>query len=973
MFSALPPALLALLFALPVFSQNTSHNDAFRALSLQVKKPPSEPICCLKPLTPTEPVDDGILLSFEEWKARQFAVNADPVVPTERDSVIRLPGTSGDGEAGGNGGHTQEPSPTPPDPASNIPPNDVQPTLEWTGFSYAKIPITDRYNYASLDCTASVHASHRSAKSATSILSSKHDRYMLSPCKTKEEQFVVVELCDDIRIDTVQLANFEFFSGVLKDFTISVAKRYPTGEDGWTLMGTYRAKNIRGEQTFRPPNFLSDFYRYIRIDFHSHYGNEFYCPVSLLRVYGLTHLEEWKWELWESESRAKHVEALKKRALPASVEVVPPPTPSMAEDVKEANNVSQETIAASKPENTSSAEPPSGDSPSSKSLTLMPSSVSTTTPSSSFNDSQSSQSLTQPPPITPTPTNPSQPSTPSVSLATSQTIIYIPPVPTSVPREETTIPKEPYAIISAESINVTVAKVAATTTLSASTATTVPEPPRQRASDTPTIVVSASTASTAITVPPVPVAKGGESIYRTIINRLAEVELNQTLYVRYFEQQNFAIRDVIKRLGEDVGRLEAITRSQSVTQQRLLNDWEKQKYQMEMEYSDLVSRLEVLSEEILLEKRLGVAQLCLLLAVLVFLGLTRGSRAEALIDHGSTQLNRSVREWGKRHFTISNNWRSRFKGNSLDIPAVIDTRRSTPTHSPERVTHAVAATSARPKVASARTYPAHSAKLENEIFVPFPSASQPRTPLDRIDLNSSAGQDYFSRPRTRTISNSRTHGGTPSVRTPGSRRTAQHTVFQRAATSTTVRAQGNLQRSNSYGIYASQIPPSGSWGGSGNPAKSAKKWARTAHLHQVKSFDKSTPPARRSTMNAATLSIAVHPEGGGSTRKSRERGEEDDTRTPRMFDLEGDNENFFSLPPVKAITPAAKTLREDESGFPLISHSREIETSMLMKPDSTFTSPLDDGDAWVDTDSIDESELESHSGTISKFALPTVT
>lgn len=92
-----------------------------------------------------------------------------------------------------------------------------------------------------------------------------------------------------------------------------------------------------------------------------------------------------------------------------------------------------------------------------------------------------------------------------------------------------------------------------------------------------------------------------------------------------------------------------------------------------------------------------------------------------------------------------------------------------------------------------------------------------------------------------------------------------------------------------------------------------------------------------------------------------------------MFDLEGDNENFFSLPPVKAITPAAKTLREDESGFPLISHSREIETSMLMKPDSTFTSPLDDGDAWVDTDSIDESELESHSGTISKFALPTVT
>ncbi len=29
---------------------------------------------------------------------------------------------------------------------------------------------------------------------------------------------------------------------------------------------------------------------FIRIDFHSHYGSEYYCPVSLLRVYGLTHL-----------------------------------------------------------------------------------------------------------------------------------------------------------------------------------------------------------------------------------------------------------------------------------------------------------------------------------------------------------------------------------------------------------------------------------------------------------------------------------------------------------------------------------------------------------------------------------------------------------------------------------------------------------------------------------------------------------
>ncbi len=34
--------------------------------------------------------------------------------------------------------------------------------------------------------------------------------------------------------------------------------------------------------------------------------------------------------------------------------------------------------------------------------------------------------------------------------------------------------------------------------------------------------------------------------------------MNQTLYVRYIEQQNLAIRDVMKRLVEDVGRWRAL-------------------------------------------------------------------------------------------------------------------------------------------------------------------------------------------------------------------------------------------------------------------------------------------------------------------------------------------------------------------------------------------------------------------------------
>jgi hypothetical protein len=71
---------------------------------------------------------------------------------------------------------------------------------------------------------------------------------MLSPCGATP-QFVVVELCEDIRIDTVQLANFEFFSGVFREFTVSVAKTYAAADaEGWTVVGTYVGKNVRGVQ-----------------------------------------------------------------------------------------------------------------------------------------------------------------------------------------------------------------------------------------------------------------------------------------------------------------------------------------------------------------------------------------------------------------------------------------------------------------------------------------------------------------------------------------------------------------------------------------------------------------------------------------------------------------------------------------------------------------------------------------------------
>ncbi|THG99094.1 hypothetical protein EW026_g3183 [Hermanssonia centrifuga] len=237
-FFALPTPLLAFLFALPVLAEPLTPYDPFHNIAAQVPKPPELPICCLRPLAPLDGTEEEVLLSFEEWKAKRIAgVHKDSPRPTVHPPVSS-------GHSPGTSDMVLE-SPAVAFSATVLPFEQTEEAAP--DAPYFRIPLTDRFNYASMDCSARVHTAHRTAKSTSSILSHKKDKYMLSPCGEKD-QFVVVELCDDVRIDTVQLANYEFFSGVFKDFTVSVAKTYTIDPHGWTFAGTYRAKNVRGVQ-----------------------------------------------------------------------------------------------------------------------------------------------------------------------------------------------------------------------------------------------------------------------------------------------------------------------------------------------------------------------------------------------------------------------------------------------------------------------------------------------------------------------------------------------------------------------------------------------------------------------------------------------------------------------------------------------------------------------------------------------------
>jgi len=102
--------------------------------------------------------------------------------------------------------------------------------------------LKERFNYASIDCGANVLKANKEAKGTSAILSESKDSYVLNKCSA--EKYVIVELCYPILVDTIVLANFEFFSSTFKNIRASISKWYPPKEN-WKVIGEYRAKNSR--------------------------------------------------------------------------------------------------------------------------------------------------------------------------------------------------------------------------------------------------------------------------------------------------------------------------------------------------------------------------------------------------------------------------------------------------------------------------------------------------------------------------------------------------------------------------------------------------------------------------------------------------------------------------------------------------------------------------------------------------------
>ncbi|KAJ2888982.1 hypothetical protein GGI21_006664 [Coemansia aciculifera] len=147
--------------------------------------------------------------------------------------------------------------------------------------------------------------------------------------------------------------------------------------------------------------------------------------------------------------------------------------------------------------------------------------------------------------------------------------------------------------------------------------------------------------------------RGQESIFKTIMRRLARVERNVTLAYHYLEEQhmvfNLVLQQVemnnlenmqlaIKQLNHSTAKqMQSLTALSEEVWRAILYDLEAYQQSTKTEMSEMARKLEFLAEEVLFEKRMNVAQLVLLFTIVVIVAVNKVATKLALIPESKKE------------------------------------------------------------------------------------------------------------------------------------------------------------------------------------------------------------------------------------------------------------------------------------------------------------------------------------------------
>ncbi|KAK0251519.1 hypothetical protein B0A54_15710 [Friedmanniomyces endolithicus] len=517
-----------------------------------------------------------------------------------------------------------------------------------------------RTNYASFDCAATMMKQNAECKHSSSILVENKDSYMLNKCSASNK-FFIVELCNDIHIDTIVLANYEFFSSSFRHFRVSITDRYPVKAEKWKDLGTFEARNTREVQAFiiDEPQIWA---RYLRIEMLTHFGSEYYCPVSLLRVHGRTMMQEFRQE--EEMARGELSDEV------ASLEIEGAPPVEAQEPLTATDDLEKATVQALPPIETST---------STKAAVAATGSSANVTSSTSAELNIPDLKLTAtgvtPPPgpvldaMTCAPSH--MPSISSQYSAVNKSMILEvaaqkgeivaqdienattfsashSPSPASSSQSYPAPSIETSPAFSAPSSTITTSSDTASN-LTKSTATEISSDmsasTRNLTSSTKALLpgnasgIALNTTRSSPVASPAPPSSSQESFFKSISKRLQQLESNSTLSLQYIEEQSRILRDAFNKVEKR--QISATTNLLSQLNQTVMSelqgfqqaydqlwqgtvielDGQRDRYQREM--LALSSRLTLVADELVWQKRMGIVQSTLLLVCLSLVLFTR--------------------------------------------------------------------------------------------------------------------------------------------------------------------------------------------------------------------------------------------------------------------------------------------------------------------------------------------------------------
>ncbi|KAI1824891.1 UNC-like C-terminal-domain-containing protein [Xylaria intraflava] len=547
------------------------------------------------------------------------------------------------------------------------------------GFTYyrskdAGTTCKERFSYSSFDAGATVKKTSSGAKNPTAILVENKDSYMLLECGMKNK-FFIVELSDVILVDTVVIANFEFFSSMVRQFRVSISDRYPVKLDKWKVLGTFEARNSRDIQPFLVEN-PQDWARYLRVEILSHYGNEYYCPVSLLRVHGLRMLDSWKQvDPSDLEGEDEGLPTISESAeeiidivdeLPLEAEAVEPVVTDMYSEIVEQSgwvpywdgsyfqyrfpvkDCAREIAPGSDGRDL-------GEDTQETAMTDFSSTYGERAISAMPNTSVVASSARQ----TAEPSLDSPGSGSSISASGNQSISSAPsiPIPSSSisssgdDGNSMAAAKPPMSQTINE--NVTAQSNGAKSKPSASTSV---KPPSSKSSSkasagSPTVVRNKTSTTTSAMVPTPTVQ---DSFFKALTKRLQILESNSTLSLQYIESQSKFLQEALAKLERrQVAKVDLFldklnnTVLNELREVRTLYDhiWqstvialESQREQTEHEIVALSTRVGVLADEVVFQKRMAIVQSVLLLGCLVLVIFSRGFAGSAVESYYPSQF-----------------------------------------------------------------------------------------------------------------------------------------------------------------------------------------------------------------------------------------------------------------------------------------------------------------------------------------------